>query len=338
MSVIPSISPECASILESNESLLVNIIDLSCAQSHCELTEYQQSRIHITQQLLSDGVPLSFVSHPINRQFVTDINTMFSKLPRFVNFRKHKLTIPTFTEIEELPTDSADILKLIRKTNVELVGFYCNHKTIDKAFNNFDSLILGVYGSKEFEQFNQIVRRYADFIHNVKCRDNFGVPITQWYDPSENPDYVPDPADDPTFHINISRDSLDLFNLIAIINKKIISVNATIIDSCSKCNAAIRKHNYIVTLIDRMRNNKQLALDSLQTTITPETSTDQAFNKFIIDHFTNFDRISLSVLRKDYKSTFGTNITIDELRSKLEATGKFNIVNCSRTLFATLKK
>ena len=174
-----------------------------------------------------------------NHKYLQQILKILSNIPQLQEINKHRVVIPDFEEIEVMKTDSAEIKKFIRKANYDFLGFHCNHKTIDKNYEKFDALIADIYSSPEFVEYRRIYREIGGFIHKITEFDKLGKDAQC----DSDAHYVED----------TEYNAKKLVELIIKINSKIISANSTLIKECSKCKATVKKYNYVIKDVQRMR-------------------------------------------------------------------------------------
>ncbi|EAX85420.1 hypothetical protein TVAG_495320 [Trichomonas vaginalis G3] len=93
---------------------------------------------------------------------------------------------------------------------------------------------------------------------------------------------------------------------------------------CSKCKAAIRKYNYSVKEIERMRND--------YADLKKEAENKMDMLEFLNKNYPTADDFLLSDVKKKYKETFGIVKTFDVLKEEIEATKLFRISNIHRTI------
>ena len=221
-----------------------------------------------------------------------------------------------------MKTDSAEIKKFIRKANYDFLGFHCNHKTIDKNYEKFDALIADIYSSPEFVEYRRIYREIGGFIHKITEFDKLGKDAQC----DSDAHYVED----------TEYNAKKLVELIIKINSKIISANSTLIKECSKCKATVKKYNYVIKEVQRMREeyNEQLmpAVDANQ----PAEST-YSILQFLNDEFPTVDRFPLSDVKSRYKQKFGLSLTQQEMKTQIEETNIFT-VTCSKHRYFVNRK
>ena len=256
-----------------------------------------------------------------NHKYLQQILKILSNIPQLQEINKHRVVIPDFEEIEVMKTDSAEIKKFIRKANYDFLGFHCNHKTIDKNYEKFDALIADIYSSPEFVEYRRIYREIGGFIHKITEFDKLGKDAQC----DSDAHYVED----------TEYNAKKLVELIIKINSKIISANSTLIKECSKCKATVKKYNYVIKEVQRMREeyNEQLmpAVDD-----QPAEST-YSILQFLNDEFPTVDRFPLSDVKSRYKQKFGLSLTIQEMKTQIEESNMFNITCCKRKYFVNRK-
>ena len=280
----------------------------------CNTNEYELKISKVIEQIFSNDFNIDI--HVMqNHKYLQQILKILSNIPQLQEINKHRVVIPDFEEIEVMKTDSAEIKKFIRKANYDFLGFHCNHKTIDKNYEKFDALIADIYSSPEFVEYRRIYREIGGFIHKITEFDKLGKDAQC----DSDAHYVED----------TEYNAKKLVELIIKINSKIISANSTLIKECSKCKATVKKYNYVIKEVQRMREeyNEQLM---------PAEST-YSILQFLNDEFPTVDRFPLSDVKSRYKQKFGLSLTQQEMKTKIEETNIFS-VTCSKHRYFVNRK
>ena len=280
----------------------------------CNTNEYELKISKVIEQIFSNDFNIDI--HVMqNHKYLQQILKILSNIPQLQEINKHRVVIPDFEEIEVMKTDSAEIKKFIRKANYDFLGFHCNHKTIDKNYEKFDALIADIYSSPEFVEYRRIYREIGGFIHKITEFDKLGKDAQC----DSDAHYVED----------TEYNAKKLVELIIKINSKIISANSTLIKECSKCNATVKKYNYVIKEVQRMREeyNEQLM---------PAEST-YSILQFLNDEFPTVDRFPLSDVKSRYKQKFGLSLTQQEMKTQIEESNMFSITCCKRKYFVNRK-
>ena len=286
----------------------------------CNTNEYELKISKVIEQIFSNDFNIDI--HVMqNHKYLQQILKILSNIPQLQEINKHRVVIPDFEEIEVMKTDSAEIKKFIRKANYDFLGFHCNHKTIDKNYEKFDALIADIYSSPEFVEYRRIYREIGGFIHKITEFDKLGKDAQC----DSDAHYVED----------TEYNAKKLVELIIKINSKIISANSTLIKECSKCKATVKKYNYVIKEVQRMREeyNEQLmpAVDD-----QPAESI-YSILQFLNDEFPTVDRFPLSDVKSRYKQKFGLSLTIQEMKTQIEETNIFS-VTCSKHRYFVNRK
>ena len=286
----------------------------------CNTNEYELKISKVIEQIFSNDFNIDI--HVMqNHKYLQQILKILSNIPQLQEINKHRVVIPDFEEIEVMKTDSAEIKKFIRKANYDFLGFHCNHKTIEKNYEKFDALIADIYSSPEFVEYRRIYREIGGFIHKITEFDKLGKDAQC----DSDAHYVED----------TEYNAKKLVELIIKINSKIISANSTLIKECSKCNATVKKYNYVIKEVQRMREeyNEQLML---AVDDQPAEST-YSILQFLNDEFPTVDRFPLSDVKSRYKQKFGLSLTIQEMKTKIEETNMFTVTCCKHKYFVNRK-
>ena len=305
----------------NTESFNMNTM-FSIANS-CSGNEYDLKISTIIEHIFSNEFKID-VQVMQNHKYIQQILNILSNIPQLQEINKHKVTIPEFDEIEVMKGDSAEIKKFIRKANYDFLGFHCNHKTIDKNYEKFDALIADIYSSADFVEYRRIYREIGTFIHNITKYDKLGKDAQR----ESGDHYVED----------TESNAKKLVDLIIKINSKIISANSTLIKECSKCKATVKKYNYVIKEVQRMR-------EEYHEQLNPSTDDDQdlpaentySILQFLNDEFPTVDRFPLSDVKNRYKQKFGLSLTIQEMKTKLEETNMFTITRCKNKYYVNRK-
>ncbi|KAI5505860.1 organellar and viral DNA polymerase type B, partial [Trichomonas vaginalis G3] len=189
----------------------------------------------IKQELLTCNLDCSAKDEE-NEQYLYDMQDIIDHLPKLPEIQQQKLTIPEFDEIEVKPTDSVEIKKFIRKVNYEFLGFHCNHKVMDKDCDMVYKNISDIYKSEEFKTYDNFVSLVAECVWEIRDKDRRGKVWNKQIKPA-------------TFELKKTIDAL------VVLAGKVSEYNAKMNPQCSKCKAAMRKYNYSVKEIERMRND-----------------------------------------------------------------------------------
>ncbi|EAX84404.1 hypothetical protein TVAG_001310, partial [Trichomonas vaginalis G3] len=189
----------------------------------------------IKQELLQGDLDCSAKDEE-NEQYLYEMQDIIDHLPKLPEIQQQKLTIPEFDEIEVRPTDSVEIKKFIRKVNYEFLGFHCNHKVMDKDCDMLYKNISDIYKSEEFKTYDNFVSLVAECVWQIRDKDRRGKVWNKQIKPA-------------AFELKKTIDAL------VVLAGKVSEYNAKMNPQCSKCKAAMRRYNYSVKEIERMRND-----------------------------------------------------------------------------------
>ena len=292
-----------------------NINSMFSRANSCYTNEYDKSLSVIIDNIFNNDVNID-LQVPQNQKYIQQILHILSKLPLLQEINKHKVIIPEFEEIEVMKTDSAEIKKFIRKANYDFLGFHCNHKTIDKSYEKFDSLIADIYSSADFAEYRRIYKEIASTIYTIMDMDKIG----------KDAEYK------EAFHY-VDRTEFEakkLVELIIKINSKIISANSTLIKECSKCKATVKKYNYVIKEVQRMRE---------EYNDTQDLPAENVYSilQFLNKEFPTVDRFPISDVKDRYKQKFGLSLTIQEMKTRIEETNMFTVTCCKHKYFVNRK-
>lgn len=97
----------------------------------------ERLRMTIKNDLLSNNYdPIKYkLNIETNTNLIHDIFMIFQSMPKLNDITQTIPEVPIFDQIEELKTDSAEIKKFIRKVNYDMIGYHCNHNSINEKCN-----------------------------------------------------------------------------------------------------------------------------------------------------------------------------------------------------------
>ncbi|EAX66193.1 hypothetical protein TVAG_567420 [Trichomonas vaginalis G3] len=238
-----------------------------------------------------------------NEEYLYEMQDIIDHLPKLPEIQQQKLTIPEFDEIEVKATDSVEIKKFIRKVNYEFLGFHCNHKDCDMVY------FIDIYKSGEFKTYDNFVSLVAKCVWQIRDKDRRGKVWNGQIKPA-------------TFELKKTIYAL------VVLAGQISMYNAKMNPQCSKCKAAMRKYNYSVKEIERMRNDYA----DLKKEAEKPAEDKMDMLTFLNKNYPTADDFLLSDVKKKYKETFGIVKTFDILTEEIEATKLFRISNIHRTI------
>ncbi|EAX82328.1 hypothetical protein TVAG_265250, partial [Trichomonas vaginalis G3] len=262
----------------------------------------------IKQELLTSNLDCS-AKDETNEQYLYEMQDIIDHLPKLPEIQQQKLTIPEFDEIEVKTTDSVEIKKFIRKVNYEFLGFHCNHKVMDKDCDVVYKNVSDIYKSEEFKTYDNFVSLVAECVWEIRDKDRRGKVWNEQLRPA-------------MFEMKRAIDAL------VVLAGQISMYNAKMNPQCSKCKAAMRKYNYSVKEIERMRNDYA----DLKKEVEKPAEDKMDMLAFLNKNYPTADDFLLSDVKKKYKETFGIVKTFDVLKEEIEATKLFRISNIHRTI------
>ncbi|EAX88541.1 hypothetical protein TVAG_434920 [Trichomonas vaginalis G3] len=258
----------------------------------------------IKQELLTSNLDCTAQDEE-NEEYLYEMEDLIDHLPKLPEIQQQKLTIPEFDEIEVKPTDSVEIKKFIRKVNYEFLGFHCNHKVMDKDCDMIYKNISDIYKSGEFKTYDNFVSLAAKCVWQIRDKYRRGKVWNEQIKPT-------------------ASDLKKTIDALVVLAGKVSEYNAKMNPQCSKCKAAIRKYNYSVKEIERMRND--------YADLKKEAENKMDMLEFLNKNYPTADDFLLSDVKKKYKETFGIVKTFDVLKEEIEATKLFRISNIHRTI------
>ncbi|EAX84749.1 hypothetical protein TVAG_471270 [Trichomonas vaginalis G3] len=251
----------------------------------------------IKQELLQGDLDCS-AKDETNEQYLYEMQDIIDHLPKLPEIQQQKLTIPEFDEIEVKPTDSVETKKFIRKANYEFLGFHCNHKDCDMVY------FIDIYKSGEFKTYDNFVSLVAKCVWQIRDKDRRGKVWNEQIKPA-------------TFELKKTIYAL------LVLAGKVSMYNAKMNPQCSKCKAAMRKYNYSVKEIERMRKD----YTDLKKEAEKPAEDKMDMLTFLNKNYPTANDFLLSDVKKKYKETFGIVKTFDILREEIEATKLFKVMN-----------
>ncbi|EAY13108.1 hypothetical protein TVAG_212900 [Trichomonas vaginalis G3] len=257
----------------------------------------------IKQELLTSNLDCTAQDEE-NEEYLYEMEDLFDHLPKLPEIQQQKLTIPEFDEIEVKATDSVEIKKFIRKVNYEFLGFHCNHKVMDKDCDMVYKNVSDIYKSEEFKTYDNFVSLVAECVWEIRDKDRRGKVWNKQIKPA-------------AFELKKTIDAL------VVLAGKVSEYNAKMNPRCSKCKAAIRKYNYSVKEIERMRNDYA----DLKKEAEKPAEDKMDMLAFLNKNYPTADDFLLSDVKKKYKETFGIVKTFDVLKEEIEATKLFKVMN-----------
>ncbi|EAX98609.1 hypothetical protein TVAG_090980, partial [Trichomonas vaginalis G3] len=250
----------------------------------------------IKQELLQGDLDCT-AKDETNEEYLYEMQDIIDHLPKLPEIQQQKLTIPEFDEIEVRPTDSVEIKKFIRNVNYEFLGFHCNHKVMDKDCDMVYKNISDIYKSEEFKTYDNFVSLVAECVWQIRDKDKRGKVWNEQIKPA-------------TFELKKTIDA------IVVLAGQISMYNAKMNPQCSKCKAAMRKYNYSVKEIERMRNDYA----DLKKEVEKPAEDKMDMLTFLNKNYPTADDFLLSDVKKKYKETFNIVKTFDILTEEIEAT------------------
>ena len=124
-----------------------------------------------------------------------------------------------------------------------------------------------------------------------------------------------------------------IINIIVSLNGKISETNAKTNPECSKCKAAVRKYDYSIREIERMREElrEQNEIDEEIANKPDEAKYD--FKEFMKRNYPTIDKFQLKDVKDKYKKEFKQNKTYAELTEMVNETKLFTVKNVHGTYY-----
>ena len=292
------------------------------------LTATPTNKYEIKVDLVSDAIKTGDITQIINVQradnkgYVEHYNELIQKIIPIHSFKPKKLIIPVIPKIQIENTDTLDIKKMIRKTNLKTQSFTCDHTKHDKKYDSFESDIGKVYLMKEKKEVDTFMSDLARVLLRIEEKD------------SRN----------KSAH-NISENIM--LSDIKKVNDKIIAINNELIQiesfykslTCHKCDHIVKLHAATVEIVNEMREEIREEME-LSQKLCEEADEDIAEDKYSIvkfmqKHYPTIERLPLKDICDKYKEVFGIKKTLLEMKAILEEQTNYKISNVSRKYFVT---
>lgn len=242
-----------------------------------------------------------------NTKWIEDVVNAFNSIPPLTSFSRSKPTIPEFDEILSEPSDTAEIKKFIRKVNYEMLGYHCNHKVMNEQCDHVFKNISDLYHSKEYVEYESFIDELSKLIFHIRSKDSYDKEFHQ----------------SDMYRIPLPSEIKHIIDNVIKMNGAITAYNAKTNPECSKCKAAVRKYEYSVREIERMRSDAK----QLQEEIAKPDESRYDFVEFLSKNWPTIDRIQLRVVKDRYKQEFNINLKYEELIEKVESTKLFKVTN-----------
>ena len=315
-----------------NRNQIVKTDNLSETSQILMHTEYNKRKEVILNDLLNNNYEESKYKckNNENTKMIKDVFEVVKQLPPILTIVKSKPEIPVFEEIEVFKSDYAGIKKFIRKINVKMLGYSCNHKTIDEKCDGVVKNITDLMNSKEYLCYQDFIDKGVKNIlyildHNQNEEEShlvFGTSISSY---------------EHTY--NFYNDFLvkEVIDSIIKLNGKISGSNSKTNKKCSKCEAAVRLYNYSVKEIARMREElaEQREIDAKYESAPDEEKYNM--KEFLTKNYPTVNRFLLRDVKDKFKATFKINISMEQLQQQIVDTGMFTITNSHNTKYVNRK-
>ena len=294
-----------ASMINSTSDLLTSVYENVLTDS---VSEYNVKIEQIKKDLLNHSLNIH-VNLQRNQQYLNDIVTIAYSLPQLIDYSKTKPVIPEFDEIEVFKTDSAELKKFIRKVNYEMIGFHCNHKVINEQVDKIYKNMSDLYTSNDFKQYKEFINLLAMIVWNIKNRDDM------------------DKIYKDTELIPTKTEVEKIINIIVSLNGKISETNAKTNPECSKCKATVRKYEYSLREIQRMRDELREQNEIDEQIINTPAEEKYDFKAFMTRNYPSIDKFQLKDVKDKYKREFKQSKTYAELIEMINDTKIFIVKN-----------
>lgn len=253
----------------------------------------------------------TYAQNKQNEQFLYEMQDIIDSLPQLPEIHQHKLIIPEFEEINVEKGDTAEIKKFIRKVNYEFLGYHCNHKLLDKDCDMIYKNMSDLYKSDDYRKYIQFLENVAHCVYQIRSADKRNELWDQVISPTGT---------------EVKRVIDSIVNLAG----QISAYNAKMNPECSKCKAALRKYNYAVKEVKRMRDEMK-EQNEIDDEFRDKPAEDKMNMKdFMMKNYPSIDDFLLSDVKDKYKKTFGIVKTFAELTDMINETKMFKVTNIHR--------
>ncbi|EAX73835.1 hypothetical protein TVAG_522170 [Trichomonas vaginalis G3] len=172
------------------------------------------------------------------------------------------------------------------------------NKDCDMVYKN----ISDIYKSEEFKTYDNFVSLAAECVWQIRDKDRRGKVWNKQIKPT-------------------ASDLKKAIDALVILAGNVSMYNAKMNPQCSKCKAAMRKYNYSLKEIEKMRNDYA----DLKKEAEKPAEDKMDMLTFLNKNYPTADDFLLSDVKKKYKETFGIVKIFDILTEEIEATKIFKI-------------
>lgn len=268
-----------------------------------QLKEWYTKRSQIKNDLFNRTLDTK-CTRDRNTKSVEDVVNVFNSIPSLLSFARSKPIIPEFDEILVKPTDTAEIKKFIRKVNYEMIGYHCNHKVMNEQCDQVFKNISDLYHSKEYVEYESFIDRLSKLIHQIRSKDSYGK----------------DFHDGELYYIPLNHEIKHIIDNVIKMNGSITAYNAKTNPECSRCKSTVRKYEYSLREIERMRSE-------IQQIISKPAESKYDIREFLMKNYQTVDRVPLRDVKDRYKQEFNVSLKFADLIEKIESTKLFKITN-----------
>ena len=299
------------SMMNSTSDLLVSVYE----NTSTDCTNDYNCKIEcIKKDLLNQTLNINLKLQR-NKEYLNDIMTIAYSLPKLIEYSQTKPIIPEFDEIKVLKTDSGEIKKFIRKVYYEMIGYHCNHKVMNEQCEKIYKNVSDLYTSNDFKQYKEFLNLLAMIVWNIIDRDRMNKVF-------KDVELMP-----------TKTEVEKIINIIVSLNGKISETNAKTNPECSKCKSVVRKYEYCIREVERMREElrEQNEIDEEIANKPDEEKYD--FKEFMKRNYPSIDKFQLKDVKDKYKKEFKQNKTYAELSEMINETKMFVVKNVHGTYF-----
>ena len=268
-----------------------------------QLKEWYINRSQIKYDLFNKSLDTR-CNRDRNTKWIEDVVNVFNSIPPLLSFSRSKPSIPEFDEILVEPTDTAEIKKFIRKVNYEMIGYHCNHKVMNEQCDQVFKHISDLYHSNEYVEYESFMDKLSRLIYHIREKDS----------------YDKDFHEGEIYHIPLNHEIKHIIDNVIKMNGSITAHNAKTNPECSRCKSTVRKYEYSLREIQRMRSE-------VTQLISKPAESKYDINEFLMKNYQTVDRVPLRDVKERYKQEFSVSLKFSDLIEKIESTKLFKITN-----------
>lgn len=297
-----------------NEKITINPITLLSNRKEFLPDNYlfnHSNEIEIIKKDLLRGELNTYAKNDYNQEFLETIQNIVLKLPQLPQIQQQKLNVPEFEEIEIMKSDTVEIKKFIQKMNLEFIGYYCNHKVADEKCEMVGKNSADILESKEYKHFEKMVDDLARYVWDIRYSDRQG---KVWKE---------------SFLLPLPSQIKELIDSMITLAGNISKFNARMNPECSRCKAEVRKYNYVIKEVRRMREENEEMKQKIEEQNNEEVDIPTVIRQRFGD--VGIERFELRALKDKLKKLYGLSHTMAELTKIIDEMPDYKVSNVHGT-------